>query len=78
MQKENVERQHNMILETVGNHNDSRNIGEATVQALEWEDKIKEATLGVIIDTKISSSVSKFYSQATLQMSNLAKKVIEL
>ena len=31
VQKENVERQHNMILETVGNHNDSRKIGEAIV-----------------------------------------------
>ena len=33
VKKGNVEYQQNMILETIGNHNDSRNIGEATVQA---------------------------------------------
>ena len=76
MQKENVERQQNMILETVGNHNDSRNIGEATVQALEREEKIKAATLGVTIDVKVSSSLRKFHSEATLQMSKLAKKLM--
>ena len=36
-QKENVERQQNIVLETVGNHNDSREIGDVTVQALERE-----------------------------------------
>ena len=76
--EKNVERQQNMILETVGNHNDSRNIGEATCQALEREDKIKAATLGNVIDTKASSSAGKFYSKATLQMNKLAKKFIEL
>ena len=35
VQIENVERQKNMILETVGNHKSSRDIWEATVQELE-------------------------------------------
>ena len=78
VQKENVEQQQNMILETVGNHNDSRNIREATVQTLEQEDKIKASTLEVITCTKVSSSARKFYSEVTLQMIKLAKKVIEL
>ena len=62
----------------MGNHNDSRNIGEATVQVLEQEEKTKAATLGNIIDARASSSVRKFYSEAMLQMRKLAKKVIEL
>ena len=78
MQMENVERQQNVILETVRNHNSSRDIREATVQALEWEEKIKTATLGVTTYAKVSSSVRKFCSEATHQMRKLAKKVIEL
>ena len=75
---ENVERQQNMIVETMENHSRSRKIWEATYQALEKEDKIKAATLEDIIDAKASGSFSKFYSEATLQMSKLAKKVINL
>ena len=67
-----------MILETVGNYNRSRLVGEATVQSLQREEKIKSATLEVTIDTKASSSVRKFHSQATLQMSKLAKNVADL
>lgn len=78
VQKENVERQQNVILETMGNHNDSRNIGEAILQALEWEEKIKAATSGIVIDAKVSSSVRKFYCEETLQMIKLVKKVVEL
>ena len=78
VQMENAERQQNMILETMGNHSRSREIGEATYQALEREDKVKAATLDDIIDTKVYGSVRKFYSEATLQMSKLAKKVIDL
>ena len=66
VEKENVVRQQNMILETVDNHNDSREIGDVTVQALEREEKIKAATIGGIIDIKVSGSVRKFYSEATL------------
>ena len=39
-QMENVERQQNMILETMGNHSRSRKIEEATYQALEREVKM--------------------------------------
>ena len=67
-----------MILEMMGNHSRSRQIGEATYQALEKEDKIKAATLEDVIDAKVSGSVRKFYSEDTLQMSKLAKKVIDL
>ena len=67
-----------MILETVGNHNDSRDIRADTAQVLEREDKIKAATLRVIIDTKVSISVRNNYSEVTLQMSKLTKKVMKL
>ena len=67
-----------MILEPMVNHNRVRQIGEATFQALQREDKIKAVTLENIIDSKVSGSVRKFYSEATLQMSKLAKKVIDL
>ena len=73
-----MELQQNMILESIGNHNRARQIGEATFQALEKENKVKGATLGNIIDWKVSGSVRKFYSKATLQRSKLAKKVIDL
>ena len=76
--EKNVERQQNMILETVGNHNDSRDIRADTAQVLEREDKIKAATLRVIIDTKVSISVRNNYSEVTLQMSKLTKKVMKL
>ena len=62
VEKENVERQHNVILKTVGNHDDSRKIGDVKVQALEREDKINAVTQGDIVDTKVSSSLRKFYS----------------
>ena len=67
-----------MILEAVENHNSSIEIGEATVQVLELEDKIKAATLWFIIDNKVSSSVRNLYSEDMLHVSKLAKKVIEL
>ena len=77
-QIENMERQQNVILESIGNHNRERQIGEATFQALESENKIKADTLENIIDTKVSGSVRKYYSEAPLQMIKLAKKVIDL
>ena len=77
-QMENVERQKNITLETMGNHSRSGQVGEATHQSLEREDKIKTSTLEDIIDSKAYGSVRKFYSEATLQMSKLAKKVIDL
>ena len=77
-QMENVGRQQNAILETMGNHSSSRKIGEDAHQALENEDKIKEATLVDVVSTKVSGSVRKFYSEATLQMSKLSKKAIDL
>ena len=52
-----------MILEIVENHNSSRDIEEATVQALEREEKIKACKLGVMIDTKVSSSVKKIMAR---------------
>ena len=67
-----------MILETMGNHSRSRQIGEATHQALEKEDKIKAAILEDVVDTKVSGSAKKFYSEATLQTSKLSKKIIDL
>ena len=63
-----------MILEIVGKQNSSRRAGEDVAQALQREEKIKSATLGVVMHAKASSSVRKCYSQATLQMSNLSKK----
>ena len=46
-----------MILEIAGNHNSSRDIEEATVQALEREEKTKTDALGVTIDAKVSISI---------------------
>ena len=46
--------------------------------SIKREEKVKAATLGATIDTKVSSSVRNFYRQATLQMSKLAKKVIDI
>ena len=77
-QRGNVERQQNVILETMGNHIRSRQKGEATYQALEKEDKIKAAILEDVVDTKVSGSAKKFYSEATLQTSKLSKKIIDL
>ena len=48
------------------------------LQALEKEDKVKVATLGNIVDSKLSGLVRKLYNKANLQMSKLAKKVIDL
>ena len=63
MQIEHFERQKNMILEIVGNHDSSRDTWKATFQTLEGEEKTKPATLGVTIDTKVSSSVRKFIAR---------------
>ena len=78
VQKENKERQQNAILEALGNHDLAIKIGDATNEALEKEDRVKAVTLENIIDSKMSGTARKYFSKATLQMSKLVKRAIDL
>ena len=53
-------------------------IGDATNEALENEDKVKETTLKNFINSKLSDAVLKYFREVTLQMSRLVKRVIDL
>ena len=77
-QKENKERQQNAILEALGNLESSIKIGDATSEALEKKDRVKAVTLENIIDSKMSGIARRCFSEATLQMSKLVKKAIDL
>ena len=78
VQKKNEERQQNVILEALGNHDLAVKIGDDTNEALEKEDRVKAATLEKIIYSKISGIARKHFSESTLQMSNLVKRAIDL
>ena len=65
-QKENKERQQNSILEALENHYLSVKIRDATSEALEKEDRVKEAALENIVDSKMSGSARKNFSEAIL------------
>ena len=78
VQKESKERQQNAILEALGNHDSAVKIGDATSEALEKEDRVKSVTLENIIDSKMSGIARRHFSEATLQMSKLVKRAIDL
>ena len=53
-------------------------IGFATNQSLEYEEIAKSCMLHKIIHSKLSGTILKYFSDVTLQMSNLLSSLIHL
>ena len=66
-------RKHNLLLESVLNAKETRNIVDATSQGLESEEKVKETTLLRIVGTKTRKVKRKENSRCYINMSKLAK-----
>ena len=78
VKKEYAERKQKMILDAAMNQRFSCEIGAATYQALEKEDRVTPPVLEKIINAKVVNVNHKMSSRIMLLMSKVSKKAMEM
>ena len=76
--EQSARRKNNLLLESIINSNETRNIGDATNKVLEAEEKSKVTNLLKIVETKRKEVMGREISKNHINMSKLSKRSLDI